>query len=171
MKKIYLLFIALIFLLTSCSLGGGNMQKTSNQKAENRLEQIINGIQNHDGDALKALFSVNAIKESKDIDECINYMFEYFQGTIQSYSWGDNTIGPISDISVNHGKKKVELKSWFSVITDEEKYMFFTLDYPQDTFDSDNVGLYTLRVVKECDKDTQMTYWQDMKIPGIYIPQ
>ena len=38
-------------------------------------------------------------------------------------------------------------------------------DYPN------NVGLYTLRVIKAEDKDTQFGYWQDMKLPGIYIPK
>jgi len=32
----------------------------------------------------------------------------------------------------------------------------------------DNAGLYTLRVIKAEDEETEFGYWQDMVIPGIY---
>lgn len=139
--------------------------------AENRLEQILEGIQNQDREAIKAAFSKNAISGSEDIEKSIDYLFDYFQGTIQSYEWSDNTIGPISDGLIDHGKVQTELKSWFDVYTDKGMYVFFLLDYPKDTFDPNNVGLYSLCVVKEEEKDTRLTFWQDMKIVGIYIPE
>jgi outer membrane scaffolding protein for murein synthesis (MipA/OmpV family) len=63
------------------------------------------------------------------------------------------------------------LVSWYTVVTDKEKYMFFVIDYTKDTINLDNTGLYTLRVIKAVDKETQFTYWQDMGISGIYKPK
>ena len=73
--------------------------------------------------------------------------------------------------SIEHGKKSVMLRAWYTVETDKDKYMFFIIDYTEDTINTDNAGLYTLRVIKAEDKDTQFTYWQDMKIAGIYKPK
>ncbi len=49
--------------------------------------------------------------------------------------------------------------------------MFFVIDYIKDTMNPDNAGLYTLRVIKAEDKETEFGYWQDMCIPGIYKPE
>jgi hypothetical protein len=57
------------------------------------------------------------------------------------------------------------------VTTDKDKYVFFIIDYIKNTIYPDNTGLYTLRVIKEEDKETQLGYWQDMEIAGIYIPK
>lgn len=48
--------------------------------------------------------------------------------------------------------------------------MFFLIDYTVDTINPDNEGLYTLRVIKAKDEDTEFGFVEDMTIPGIYIP-
>ena len=79
--------------------------------------------------------------------------------------------GTGSDGLIENGNRWEKLFSWFNVVTDKERYVFFILQYSVDTFDPDNVGVYSLRVVKEADEYTQMTYWTDMEIPGIYQPE
>ena len=171
MKKISLLLTVIVFLFTSCSLGDSIVKdKSDSELVQNRLEELLKAIQNQDRQKIIDIFSVNAILESKNMDESLDYLFDHFHGTVKSYDWGDNTTGPISDELIERGKRKVELKSWFEIITDEEKYIFFLLDYPKDEFDANNVGLYSLRIVKTSEKESQLTYWQDMKIPGIYKP-
>lgn len=49
--------------------------------------------------------------------------------------------------------------------------MFFVVEYSTDTFSPDNVGLYTLRVIKAADEETQVTTWKDMEMAGIYKPK
>ena len=43
------------------------------------------------------------------------------------------------------------------------------LNYPVDDFNPDNVGLYTLRVVKEENRREQL-FAKDMSKAGIYVP-
>ena len=114
--------------------------------------------------------SKNSLKDSHNIENTIENLFSYIDGNIKSYNWSDDMGGPIADTNYEQGEKNIELKSWFDVITDEEKYVFFILYYPIDEFDEDNIGIYSLRVVKQTDKDIHLTYWQDMKTPGIYLP-
>ena len=34
----------------------------------------------------------------------------------------------------------------------------------------ENIGIYALRACKEEDKEQYFTYWEDMQIAGIYVP-
>ncbi|MDF2590293.1 MAG: hypothetical protein K0S41_4136, partial [Anaerocolumna sp.] len=97
----------------------------------------------------------------------IDYLFDLIKGDIKSFendSWS-------SDESIDYGKRSLMIRSWYNVTTDTNEYIFFLLDYSIDTINPDNAGLYTLRVVNAEDEDTQLTYWQDMEIAGIYNPE
>ncbi|WP_459764950.1 DUF5104 domain-containing protein [Alkaliphilus crotonatoxidans] len=168
-KFIMLLLLIGILLFSSCSLGGGRLMISddSDKKADARMEQLLETIKNKDEDAFKAMFSKQALNEANDFDGGMDYLFGFFQGNVDSWKRDRFT----SETSSEYGKKSVMLVSWYTVVTDKDKYMFFVIDYTKDTINPDNAGLYTLRVIKAEDKDTQFTYWQDMKIAGIYKPK
>ncbi len=151
--------------MTSCSFGGGRVLINSeDKKADLRIEQILSVIKDKDKEAMKTLFSKKAKDEIKDFESEINYLLSFFQGDVKSWKRDKWSSGE----SIEYGKKSVMLRSWYTVDTDKGKYMFFIIDYTEDTINPDNAGLYTLRVIKAEDRDTQFTYWQDMKIAGIY---
>ncbi|KLU64305.1 hypothetical protein DEAC_c37350 [Desulfosporosinus acididurans] len=171
MRKITyaILLIIIACLLSSCSLGGsraGILNKESDdKKADAQLEQVIVAIQNQDKNALRAMFSKQALAEAKDFDGSMNYLFKLFQGKVQS----KKNDGLIVDESDNYGHSTNEVKSFYIVETDKQKYLFFLLEYTTNT-DQSNVGLYSLRVIKAEDENTQFSSWQKMKIAGIYKP-
>jgi hypothetical protein len=156
-------------ILSSCTFGS-SLRKIEDDGAvaEKKFERILSAIERKDKDKLKSLFSNKALREAEDIDENAAYAFNLFQGNVQS--WELDT-GPITSENVENGNKRKEIKVWFNIKTDRENYILFFIDYPLDDFDSDNVGLYTLRIVKEQDKKGQLTYWQHMKIAGVYKPE
>ena len=62
----------LIRLLTSCSIGNSNMRKmffarNDKQIANERFEALIDAIQTHNSDAVKAVFSNNVLREVPNI--------------------------------------------------------------------------------------------------------
>jgi hypothetical protein len=155
-------------MLAACSLGGGRMLVSNeDKKADARMEQVLSAIKDKDKEAMKALFSKQALDENKDFDNGINYLYSFFQGDVKSWERDAWSSGE----STRNGKKSIMLRYWYTVETDNGKYMFFIIDYTEDTINPDNAGLYTLRVIKAEDKDTQFTSWQDMKIAGIYKPK
>lgn len=139
------------------------------KKADARFEQVLKAIENKDNKGLKAMFSKQAIANAEDMDSSIEYVFNLFQGKVTS--WNNNNGGPILDEANDYGHITKEAKSFYNVSTDKQKYIFFILEYTTDTDHPYNVGLYTLRVIKAEDKETQFGYWQDMKIPGVYKPK
>jgi len=166
--KLYTLFVfILVFFNTSCSIGLPFLFLNNNKKtAGKRFEQILLTIKNKDKDALKAVFSKKAVEESKQIDDNIIYLFTLLKDDI--VSWEQK--GVISDTSYNNGHKKEEVKSFFNIYTEKNKYIVFILDYPKDKEHPENEGLYSLRVIKAENEKTQFSHWQDMVIPGVYRP-
>lgn len=143
------------------------MYSDDSQKADARLEQVIEVIKNQDNEALKAMFSEQALDEAVDIDGRIVYLLDFIQGNIES--WKRDTWS--ADKSIHDGKTTNMITSWYKVSTDKEDYLFFLLEYSEDTDNPDNVGLYTLRVIKAEDEETQFSSWQKMQIAGIYKPE
>jgi len=140
----------------------------SKKQADNRLKSILSSIEKKDTESLKNLFSLQALNETIDFDDQVIYLLNLFQGNVISWKRdGSNGHTDISD-----GKKLVRLISWYKVTTDTNIYIFFIIDYPQDTINTDNAGLYTLRVVKIEDEEAYLTgKWTDMEIPGIFKPE
>lgn len=173
MKKraVVLLLLISIFLLNSCSFDGNKKVTVddSGNRADKKIEQLIEAIKNEDKDELESIFSEKALNEAEGIEDSIDYLFDYFQGNVEGWErfrFSGNT-------SVDNGKKSESLVSWYTVETDQESYMFFIIDFTKDTINPDNEGLYTLRVIKaeDEDKDKEFGYVEDMTIPGIYIPK
>lgn len=164
-----LLLLISILLLSSCSLGGGKMMiyDDSDKKTDARMEQLLETIKNQDKVAFEAVFSKQALNEVNGFDDSMEYLFEFFQGNVDTWKRDRFTSETLSE----YGKKSVMLVSWYTVETDKDKYMFFIIDYSEDTINPDKEGLYTLRVIKAEDEDTQFASWQKMTIPGIYMPE
>ena len=144
------------------------MSFNGDKKANAKFEQVLKVMEKKDKNGLKAMFSKKALDKAKDINGGIDYAFNLFQGKVTSW---DNDGGPIVDETNDYGHDTKEVKSFYNVNTDKGKYIFSLLEYPTDTDHPDNVGLYTLRVIKAEDKKTQLGYWQDMKMPGVYKPK
>ena len=140
----------------------------SDKKADLRMEQLLETIQNKDHDTLKEMFSKRVLDEVNDFDSSVEYLFGLIQGNVES--WERDRFG--SDGSIENGKKSTRLRSWYTVTTNKGKYMFFIIDFTIDTIDPDNAGLYMIRAIRAEDEETQFAgTWQDMEIPGIYKPE
>ena len=90
--------------------------------ADKRLEQVLEAI-NHDSIFLEKMFSENALAEADDFDGQMEYLFDFFQGDVQSW---ERDTGPLASESIEYGSKTKELKSWYSVNVDKQKYLFFS---------------------------------------------
>lgn len=172
-----LIFCMLFF--SACSLGGSRIKMLNGNrddaKANERLEQVIEAVKNKDKVAIKSLFSKKALSEANDFDGSVDDLFEFIQGEVDTWK---KSSGPTVFESNNQGSKKKKVDSYYYVNTDKQKYYFLLEDYPVDTNNPDNVGLYLLLVVKA--ENREKVYDHSQKIlfdgdkellrAGIYIP-
>ncbi len=135
-------------------------------KATKRIEQILATLKNRDKAALKAMFSPRVLEESKTIDEDIDYLFSFFQGEAISFE----KPGVNTSESWNRGEKTKSLRYKIDITTSQQRYIGFIVECIEDTVNPEKIGLYTLRIIKAEDKETQFGLWDDMEIAGIYHP-
>lgn len=170
MKKSICLIIILILILTlsSCIKGTPTsfLIDSDNELADTRIEQLFNAIKEQDKVALKETFSQKAIEEAKDIDDELDELLSFIQGEVVSWSRDES---PVAIDTVEYGKKTKQLEFWYNLKTNEQTYLIFLVDYPIDTIESENEGLYSLRILKIEDERKLTGTWDDWTIPGVYI--
>ena len=181
MKKLIIssILILSILLLSSCSLGGLRTAMLNNsddeENARARLEAVIEALESQDKEALKEMFSEQALSDAEDFDDNLDKIFVFFQGEVDSW---EKPSGPTVFESNDYGHVTKLVNSYYYVTTDKQKYFFLLREYPVDTDHPDNVGLYLLLVVKAEDEEKiwdgeQKILFDDReKIPraGIYLP-
>lgn len=169
MKRVILIIVPLMLLLTSCSAPFGSTMGNSflktNQENES-LKRILNSLQSKDKESIKSMFAPNAIAEARDFDEQINALFDFYCGDIKS--WVEK--GSSEFVTQEKGKIKKEVYKWYQVDTEYQSYLFIMIECPVDSEQPDNIGIHTLRVIYTANQETQFTSWDDISIPGIYTP-
>jgi hypothetical protein len=134
---------------------------SDDKKADARLEQVIEAIQNSDKDGIKAMFSEQALNEAKDIDERIDYLVTFIEGDIESWE----RIGGSVKERNEYGHKTILSRFRFNVYTDKEQYLFSIREYTSYTDQPENVGLYSLKIYNV--KDDEPSFPD----AGIYMPE
>lgn len=71
----------------------------------NRLEQVLEAIENKDNDALKSLFSLEVLNKMENFQENANALFEFFEGEIISKKMSEGPTVFDNMESNNHRKK------------------------------------------------------------------
>jgi hypothetical protein len=133
-----------------------------------QFEALMELIKGKDREGIKEMFSENALEETENLDEGINFLFEIVQGELEFY---DDGGGPdVSELN-EYGDKSIQLRSWIDFETTEENYRIFIIDYRVDMINPQNEGIYALRICRKEEVEEQFSSWQDMAIPGIYMPE
>jgi hypothetical protein len=164
-SKIIFLIIALsACLLCACSLF---VDRTGR-----RLEKVCDALEDRDTDKLRAMFSENTLALIPDFDERAECVFQLFQGKVKAYKQDGSTGSSES----RDGKRRYLDKSKYFVTTDVDEYVVFMIDYPIDTMNPSNQGLFNLRVIKKADYAEFRSYggYAGAKrfIPGLfYTPE
>ena len=159
-------FLVSVSLLSLCLFGGcGRTFGIKDKIADKRMKQIIAAITSKDEDSLKAMFSSKAISEADDIDEKINHLFEFFQGKVKT-----NERKGLSFYDSVESRKvmKKEYYSWYRVNTEKYNYFFIIIEFPVDILYPDNVGIYTLMVIKSDEESIEFS-WEEIEKAGVYM--
>lgn len=157
--------IASFLLLNSCGRAGYGLIVNEGQNADERMEQIIVAVKNKDKESLKGLFSEEAIEEA-NIDIEMDLLFDFIKGDIER--WERDSFA--SDESIRNGKKSLMIRSNYIVVTDEETYEFYVIDFYTDTINPDNEGIYMLEIITS-EYDGEFDAWQERMRAGFRIPE
>jgi len=141
-------------------MGGCGIFDDSNTKADRRLKQILEVIKAQDKDALKKMFSKQALNETNDFDDKLDALFYYVQGSIQTWeSTGGYSGSDEKNIDgTNNRRKKIQAAYIFT--TSEQEYRIAIYEFTVDTANPNNIGLYSFCVISSCDDNySEFTFW------------
>ena len=155
------LFSLASMVLSSCS----GLIFNEDEHAKNRIEDIISAIEEQDGDKLKNLFSSKALDEVENWEESIAALFMFVEGNITSHSSKQSVS---TGTSVEDCEISIRMCYSFYIVTETNRYSVFLIDYPVDTQNKDNKGLYMLEV-HDLSYTGKLEAWQDCIKAGISI--
>ena len=137
---------------------------TSDERAANKCyEQVVKALEKQDKEAIKSMFSKQALEEAEEFEENLDRLFEIFESKFEPYNFDHGYVGE----RIDYGKREKEIHLGFDIKVNESTYFFYLIDYPVNTLNPDKKGLYALRVTGfEEDITTDKK-----KIPGIYIAE
>ncbi len=163
-----LVIIVLVLVFSSCEKGDFNtfFCDKNNKLADTRMEELFDAIKHKNGDVIKKMFSEKAVNEAGELDVEIEDLLSFVQGKVASWSRDESPI--VFDSNEEGGKKK-QLVTWYTLNTDEQSYLVFLVDYPMDTIDPKNNGLYSIRILKAEDEGNLLGTWEEWVIPGVYV--
>lgn len=141
-------------------LNGSNDDET----ADKCFQKIIEALDNKDKEELKKIFSPNALKEANDIDSSINEMMNFYKGKMKS-----NKRTVATSESKDYGENKKELNCSYKVTTDDGNYSIHFVEKLIDTKNPNNVGIYTLDIMKEQDGDKFFHWGNKNQSAGVYV--
>ena len=162
-----LLFVVTVFFALCCCerLDDINLIKDSDKETSDKIiTDIVKVIEDRNTEKLIEMFSVKA-KKSQNIEEQVKIFFEKFNDN--NLTLEDNA-GPIVYDNTESGNKSKKIINWYEVQGQSGKYTVFFISWTEDTADNDNIGLYTLRIIKEIDLEEQFIEHDKMEIAGIY---
>lgn len=170
MKRVALVLLTLVMLFTLSSCANIILTPlfydNDSELADARIEQLFEATQQQDKATFKKMFSQKAINEADNIDDEIDCFFSFVQGT--AISWNRDESPRVFEV-VEYGRKSKQLITWYTLNTDKQSYLVLLVDYPVDTMNSENVGLYSIRILKLEDENRLIGTVEEWILPGIYV--
>lgn len=148
MRKLGSLVVVLAgaVLLASCSFNPLELFSGSDRRlSHERMEQILDAINDQDAATLKGMFTDHALGEySQEIDEGLEYLLSLFpDGDVV---WEDPERGPGHTIWERDDLATLLLPSLYRVSSDGNDYWLYFADLTKNEIDPDNVGVYGMGV-------------------------
>ena len=152
-----------------CSCNGHgesiNLSNDSDKETSDKIiTEIVQVIEEKNTEKLIDMFSVKA-RKAQNIEEQAKDYFEKFNDNKLTL---EDNAGPIVYDNAENGNKSKKIINWYDIQGQNNKYTIFFVSWSEDTTDSDNIGLYTLRIINEKDFEEQFIEHDEMEIAGIY---
>jgi hypothetical protein len=169
MRKIVVLLgvIMLMVSLVGCTSIFKDLFLDEKREADKMALEIIEALENEDEDALRNLFSAEALEESEDFDTGFEYIMEIYRGS--AVNIGDD-YPRVSDHFGPPGRTKM-LESAYWVETDKGSYLLYFEYWVIQEQDPSELGIYKIKLdTQETSENADFIGGSGYDRPGIYHP-
>lgn len=163
MKRFFVVFTIFIYVFTSgCNLENSNGKEQVHKSTAPKImfDEFISALDNKDSNALKKLFSKNAIVKTPQIDEQIIDLMDFYKGKFVS----NEHFGSGSSSAEQHNGIYTYLTICpllFEVKTDKEVYSLRFNSVAKNDSNTDDEGLWLLMLINENGDKCQIGVWYE----------
>ena len=134
--------------LLHSELSGEEYVSPRGQACLDAAEGLLGALETGDGGAVVALFSPKARASSDDLEAQADELVARCSGHVE-YLDSHSVTMPQESVSVDHGRRRVELSAGFSFALDDENYWCFMTLVSENDFDETEVGVSRIVVWSE----------------------
>lgn len=147
-----------------CMTTGGD----DTTKITNKLEELLEAIENQDSSAIMALFSESSKEHIEEFEASTEELINYYSGVHQSIALAGGSVSHSRDEKTGEQRS---IRNAFEVTTSECVYRMSLAFTEKDTANSGNVGITSFYIIKkEDDINLFADYGGDgERTPGINI--
>lgn len=171
-KLFAILTLIISLLLTSCSLEDFDFLNIFFQSdaaiAKQTTEQLMSAIERHDTNSIKDVFAKTVVDNAYDFEESVSALMDYYTGNMVSCN---SEYEPYSSGVYTPERTCEYIYCSYSVTTDKSDYYFYLKIVTRDTVNADNIGIYSLYVIKQSKYDNKDAFYSGdgFETPGINI--
>lgn len=169
-KWITLLLIGcvLIFSLLGCNSKSAEEYRAKviredEDMGEKMMQSIVDALEKQDEEALKELFSPYALEHAENLDEKIEKLLEFYQGS------DGKREGELYSAEGGKNYGIWILDSGYTLENDGQEYQVRVITIPKYDEEPDKVGLYLIEVMTEEAKPEGFKWRNEDDEPGIYV--
>ena len=158
MKRI--LRLAAVVLGLAALLCGCGIINSSDEETDALYRAIIASIEADDADALRSLFSEEALEKCTDFEAGFAYTVEAYKGTLVEMK----PVSYTEDAHYDKGRHTKEARALYSVETTEQSYFLYVCFFPSDTIEPAREGVYRVILLNDRAEKSYDSY------AGVYNP-
>ena len=172
-KKITIIFLLVITIMLSSCSGGNDLHIKNkdillfgeNKVAYKTMKKVVEAIRDQDKDALKSMFSIQALAEADDFDGSMDYLFEFIQGEIESLEIikGLSIFDGINDDGSGRSWKMID--SIGDIETSEQKYHISIQEVTKHSKEAERIGISSFSIISAEDWNEDYIFRGDFGLP------
>lgn len=149
-KRIQIGLIAAGMLMGGCT-SIVNYYKPSQTLETEHMQQIADAINGQKVDGIVELFSIGAVDRNENLEDEIEDLIALFPDGIDSFDFYYGT----ESSETQYGKLKKENRSWFTIYSQDQEYLFMIDDWASDMGSENNVGISAIHVMINGDEESR----------------
>ncbi|MCH3976546.1 MAG: DUF5104 domain-containing protein [Bacilli bacterium] len=162
-NNLYIIYPILTF-FCFLSLGGCNFE-SDYDIADKNINQLLEALDNQDRNKIKSIFALSIQTNISSFDDDIDQLFSYYEGEYESYT--SNGVGTTFDR--NDGIEKKYFDMSYDVTTTINIYRLGIIWYVKDSSQSENIGIWSLYILKYQDDTDQSSAYRSEGENGIHV--
>lgn len=133
---------------------------------DKRMKQVVKALEKQDKDAMKRIFSKQAVEEAVDFEENLDLLYAFFEegSVLWERSGGPGTS---EHLAIGHALKEIE--ATYDIECNNQQYHASIKICTKNDDNPDNIGILSFCIIPAEKWTDRCNYWGNLDICGITV--